>query len=182
MVKTNRLVLRRLKLDDGQLLLDFYKKNEAFFKPYEPVKLKSFYQLAYQENAIKAEKSKEEQGRSIKFLMFRKEEPDQLLGLVTLNEIVKGCFLSCFMGYKMDQSYINQGYMTEAVKAVSEYAFDVMRLHRIEANVMPRNKASLQVAEKAGFVNEGTSKQYLKINGVWEDHIHMVKLNLERPL
>lgn len=46
-----------------------------------------------------------------------------------------------------------------------------------EANVMPRNKASLRVLEKNRFVNEGLSKYYLKINGVWEDHIHMVKIN-----
>ena len=46
-----------------------------------------------------------------------------------------------------------------------------------EANVMPRNKASLKVLEKNHFVNEGLSKYYLKINGVWEDHIHMVKIN-----
>lgn len=182
MIRTKRLVLRRLQLDDAPLLLEFYTKNEAFFKAYEPVKLTSFYQLAYQETAIKAEKSKEEQGRSIKFMMFKEDEPTRLIGLVTLNEIVKGCFLSCFMGYKIDQDYTNQGYMTEAVEAVVHYAFDVMRLHRIEANIMPKNKPSLQVATKAGFINEGISKQYLKINGVWEDHIHMVKLNLDKNL
>ena len=42
---------------------------------------------------------------------------------------------------------------------------------------MPRNKASLRVLEKNGFTNEGTASEYLNINGVWEDHIHMVKLN-----
>jgi ribosomal-protein-alanine N-acetyltransferase len=50
-------------------------------------------------------------------------------------------------------------------------------LHRIEANIMPRNAASLRVVEKAGFHREGLAKKYLKINGVWEDHIHMVLLN-----
>ena len=50
-------------------------------------------------------------------------------------------------------------------------------LHRVEANIMPRNPASLRAAEKAGFVREGLSRRYLNINGVWEDHIHMVRLN-----
>ena len=52
-----------------------------------------------------------------------------------------------------------------------------MGLHRIEANVMPGNKASLRVLEKNHFVNEGLSKYYLNIIGIWEDHIHMVKIN-----
>jgi [ribosomal protein S5]-alanine N-acetyltransferase len=44
---------------------------------------------------------------------------------------------------------------------------------------MPRNGASLRVAEKLGFENEGLGKKYLKINGKWEDHIHMVLFNEE---
>ena len=44
---------------------------------------------------------------------------------------------------------------------------------------MPRNTASRRAAAKAGFVEEGLSRQYLKINGVWEDHLHMVRLNGE---
>ncbi|MFR2405064.1 MAG: GNAT family N-acetyltransferase, partial [Eubacterium callanderi] len=60
-----------------------------------------------------------------------------------------------------------------------ETAFGPLGLHRIEANIIPRNRASLRVAEKLHFRNEGLSSKYLKINGVWEDHIHMVLLNEE---
>lgn len=69
--------------------------------------------------------------------------------------------------------------MTEALKKGIETAFGPLGLHRIEANIMPKNKASLRVAEKLDFKNEGLSTKYLKINGVWEDHIHMVLLNEE---
>ena len=64
-----------------------------------------------------------------------------------------------------------------AISMLVSYAFDELHLHRIEANVMPRNKASLRVLEKNHFENEGVSKHYLNINGVWEDHIHMVRIN-----
>lgn len=60
---------------------------------------------------------------------------------------------------------------------VIRYAFDELRLHRIEANIMPRNSASLKMVEKLGFSSEGLARKYLKINGIWEDHIHMVLLN-----
>ena len=53
----------------------------------------------------------------------------------------------------------------------------MLGLHRIEGNVMPRNAASLRVLAKNHFVNEGLSKHYLKINGRWEDHVHMVRIN-----
>ena len=58
-----------------------------------------------------------------------------------------------------------------------DYAFGPLALHRVEANIMPRNQASLRVAEKCGFQPEGLARRYLCINGVWEDHLHMVRLN-----
>ena len=66
-----------------------------------------------------------------------------------------------------------------AIEMLVKYAFEELYLHRIEANVMPKNKASLRVLEKDHFVNEGISKYYLNINGIWEDHIHMVRINYE---
>ena len=67
--------------------------------------------------------------------------------------------------------------MTEAVRKVTEFAFADLGLHRIEANVMPRNEASAAVLKKCGFRMEGSSQKYLKINGRWEDHLHYVILN-----
>ena len=81
--------------------------------------------------------------------------------------------------YKMDKDLLRQGYASEAVLAVVELAFRGLNLHRIEANILPRNAASLALARKCGFREEGLSPKYLRINGVWEDHIHMVRLNEE---
>lgn len=67
--------------------------------------------------------------------------------------------------------------MTEAVNECVRIGFEEIGLHRIEANIMPKNKASLGVVRKCGFREEGLSRKYLKINGIWEDHIHMVKLH-----
>lgn len=73
---------------------------------------------------------------------------------------------------------MNQGLMTEGIQAVIIYAFEELQLHRIEANIMPRNKASMKVVQKLGFYEEGLAYKYLKINGVWEDHFHMVIRNV----
>ena len=63
------------------------------------------------------------------------------------------------------------------MNAVVEFAFRGLQLHRMEANILPRNAASLALAKKCGFSEEGRSPEYLSINGVWEAHIHMVRLN-----
>lgn len=84
-----------------------------------------------------------------------------------------------FLGYRLDYKEINNGYMTEAVKKLIEVAFKEYNLHRIEGNIIPTNKSSIRVVEKLGFVCEGLSTKYLKINGKWEDHMHYVILNEE---
>ncbi|MDF2805036.1 MAG: alanine acetyltransferase [Anaerocolumna sp.] len=99
--------------------------------------------------------------------------------MISFSNIVRGAFLSCHLGYSLDEQYINQGYVTEAIRTGIEVIFKEYKLHRIEANIMPRNLRSKKVCEKLGFKEEGLAKDYLKINGKWEDHIHMVLLNDE---
>lgn len=60
--------------------------------------------------------------------------------------------------------------MTEAIQLVLSYAFNDLKLHRIEANIQPHNTASLALVKRAGFTNEGYSRRYLKICGRWQDH------------
>ncbi len=67
--------------------------------------------------------------------------------------------------------------MTETVRLVVDYAFHELKLHRIEAGVMPRNLGSMRVLEKAGFHKEGIARKNVKINGVWEDHQVLAILN-----
>ena len=55
-------------------------------------------------------------------------------------------------------------------QALLHFAFDELGLHRVQANIIPRNVASVRVAEKAGLRREGLALRYLRINGAWEDH------------
>jgi ribosomal-protein-alanine N-acetyltransferase len=75
------------------------------------------------------------------------------------------------LGYALAEKLGGQGWMTEAVRLVLGVAFGPLRLHRVQANAMPRNAGSLRVLEKNGFRREGFSPRYLCINGVWEDHV-----------
>lgn len=156
---------------------DYYKRNRAFLEAFEPARSEDFFSLKYQQEVLKKELAEYEAGTAFRFYMMPVEQPLKIIGMIGLSNVVWGAFCSAFLGYKMDQDYVNKGYMSAAVGMLTEYAFKELGLHRIEANVMPKNRASLRVLEKNQFINEGISKYYLKINGVWEDHIHMVKIN-----
>ncbi|MDQ7097196.1 GNAT family N-acetyltransferase [Desulfosporosinus sp. PR] len=175
---TDRLVLKVLDENFADVILDYFKRNMEFLKEWEPVKDPEFYTLPYQQEVVHEEMSRIMKGGTFRVWLFKKSDGlSRTIGSIALNNIVYGAFLSCHLGYRLDGEEVNQGYMTEALEKVIEFAFKTMGLHRIEANILPRNLRSMRVVEKLGFYNEGLAKKYLRINGKWEDHIHMVLLN-----
>lgn len=158
-------------------LAAFYQANRDDLIRFEPRRDETFFTPEYQLDILKKEIQDREERRGYRFYLRQIDRPEQIIGMIGLNHVVWGAFRSAMLGYKISKDFRNKGVMTAAVDAVVRIAFDELQLHRIEANVMPRNTASLRVLEKNGFQNEGISKYYLNINGVWEDHIHMVKIN-----
>jgi ribosomal-protein-alanine N-acetyltransferase len=103
------------------------------------------------------------------FFIFRKRD-DVLIGGLTLANIRRGCAQSGSLGYWVGAPYARQGHMTAAVNAIIPFAFGTLKLHRIEAACIPANVASVRLLEKTGFRREGFARQYLCINGAWQDH------------
>jgi ribosomal-protein-alanine N-acetyltransferase len=103
------------------------------------------------------------------FLVCRVED-GAIAGSINLSQIFRGGFQNAYMGYYIGAQYAGQGYMTEAIQLTLRYAFEHLKLHRIEANIQPENIASIALAKRAGFVREGYSERYLKICGRWRDH------------
>lgn len=93
-----------------------------------------------------------------------------IIGSVSLNGIRHGVLQSCDIGYWIGKQFTRKGYMTEALLLAMRHAFGAQELHRIEANVQPRNLASIGVVKKAGLRLEGVSLRFLKIDGRWCDH------------
>lgn len=176
MIETNRLLLKPAHPELAEKVLNYYLRNRDFLRPFEPLHTQEFYTVEGQTGHLREQEEAARRGESFCFYLFAREQPEVVLGSVALNNIVRGAFQSCFLGYRLDRENRGRGYMTEAVLACTEFAFVTLGLHRIEANVMPRNKASLRVLEKARYREEGLARKYLKINGVWEDHIHMVRI------
>ena len=175
--ESERLILKILDKNYGDLVLDYYLRNKLFLEEWEAIKGKDFYTCQYQREQLEKELMEIENKDSMRLWLFKKDDHSRVIGTVAFNNIVKGAFLSCFLGYKSDKDEINKGYVTEGIRRGIEIIFNEFGLHRIEANIMPKNKPSLRVVEKLGFYNEGIAYKYLKINGKWEDHLHMVLLN-----
>lgn len=173
---TDRLFLRPLGPEDAELLLDYLLRNRDFLRDWEPLREEGYYSLDSAREIVAAGARANESRSGLSLGLFKKAEA-RLIGLVNASAIVYGAFLSCFLGYKLDEAEINRGYMTEGLKRIVELLFSEYGLHRIEANVMPRNLRSIKVLKKLGFVDEGLSEKYLRINGGWEDHRHYVLRN-----
>jgi ribosomal-protein-alanine N-acetyltransferase len=106
--------------------------------------------------------------QSYAFLIVRSSD-DTLVGGLTLANIRRGVAQAGSLGYWMGRPYARQGYMTAAVRAVIPFA--TLRLHRLEAACIPTNAASIRLLENTGFVREGYARDYLCINGIWQDHL-----------
>ncbi|MCX7568666.1 GNAT family protein [Tumebacillus sp. DT12] len=163
-----RVFIKPMTLDVAQELYELRKRNQEFFTAYEPYRPESFtldWIRADIERFVLA--ALEDKNYALGIYL---KETNELIGRITVNIIARGIHQGAHIGYYIGQEHNGKGYMTEAVRLTLKYAFDVLDLHRVEANVMPRNKRSARVLEKVGFRYEGLCKGFLKINDVWEDH------------
>ncbi len=94
----------------------------------------------------------------------------RFVGEITISAIQRGPLQSAFVGYWIDEAVAGQGLMPESVVLNLLYAFESLRLHRVEINIIPSNAPSRRVIEKLGIRFEGIAERYLEIDGAWEDH------------
>ena len=103
-------------------------------------------------------------------LLVCRLDSDAIAGVINLNNIIRGSFLSASLGYYAMARHAGQGYMQEGLELVKDYAFRQLGLHRIEANIQPSNRRSINLVKRCGFVREGYSRAFLHIEGAWRDH------------
>jgi len=178
MEKMQEIFIRQLELSDAEDLLKLEVENRDFFQLYSPLKDEKFYTIDGQVERIEKNVLLTKQDSVYSFGIFLTDSK-QLIGNVTLSEVARGNYQSCWIGYYLDRKHNGKGYMTKAVKLVVDYGFNELKLHRIEAGVMPHNIRSIKVLEKAGFHKEGIAIENVKINGSWENHQTLAIVNNE---
>jgi ribosomal-protein-alanine N-acetyltransferase len=123
---------------------------------------------------VRGNKREAKAGRSFAFGIFKGAN---LIGQINLSGVIYGALRGGHIGYWIDQSFSNRGYMTSAVNMVTDFAFSELALHRIEINIRPENEPSIRVAQKCGYKFEGLRPNYLHIDGAWRDHHCFVREN-----
>ncbi|MGI6333412.1 MAG: GNAT family N-acetyltransferase [Saccharofermentanales bacterium] len=180
-LNTPRLQLRILDSSAASAVLDYYVRNRSFHQPWFAARSNRVFRLEEQRAGLADEHSDFLAGRALPFWLFRRNEPERIIGRFAFTDIIYGCLRSCYTAYHLDQAVQGKGLALEAGQAAIRVLLEDFRLHRIQASIMPTNSRSIALAERLGFRCEGLSPRYLKINNRWQDHLHYVRLADDRP-
>lgn len=174
-IQTKRLLLTTSTYAMVNDILRFHKRNKNHFSPWEDTKSDDYYTKDFHRYIIRDEAYNRKIGTSLDFWIYHSLSGD-LIGKVSVFGIIGGNASFCTLGYKLDKDYQGHGYMHEALENIINMLFCDFKMHRIEVYVLPRNTKSLNVCEKLGLKREGIAEKYMRINGVWEDHVRFVKI------
>jgi ribosomal-protein-alanine N-acetyltransferase len=161
--------LRGFTVEDADALLALRVENRSFLDPYEPIRGEEFFTGPGQRREIERGMSDAAADRAYPFGIYSREG-GVLIGALRLSSVVRGAWHNANLGYFVGRQHNGRGAGTEAVGLALEYAFESARLHRVQAAVMPANRASIRVLEKNSFRREGYALRYLRIAGEWRDH------------
>ena len=156
-----RVYLRRVEKKDCAEFIRLVRKSRKFYRGLvSPPRERSQF-LAWVKRGDEAD--------AARFVVCRVED-GTILGAINVSHIIHGNLNSAFVGYYVGARFARQGYMTEALALTLRFAFQRLRLNRLEANIQPRNLSSKSLVRRAGFVREGMSRRYLRVCGRWQDH------------
>ena len=151
-------------------MANYFAVNEKHLQPWSPKVPRSYHSVESWKQRL-AERELEFQNDQSAHFIGTDEQESHVIGSCSLSNIVRGVFQACHMGYSVASRYEGQGYMKKIVCHAIGYAFNDMNLHRIMANHMPNNERSAGLLRSLCFEKEGVAKDYLWINGKWEDHV-----------
>lgn len=169
--ETERLLLMVCNDEYAPALLRFMTENRDFFAPFESHREPAFYTEAFQAQVLRAEFQAMLRHTYIRYYLFLKENPEHIIGTVSFSGISRTDDKSCRVGYKLDRNFTGRGYASEALRFLLPELHKDLRLHRLEADILPENAPSLHLIERLGFSYEGIARSSHEINGVWRDHL-----------
>lgn len=169
-LQTDRLILSVLESTYAAEVLQLYQNNQELFDTFEPTRPSNFYTLPFQTAFMQQEYTDIMKGKTLRYYIFLKENPDHIIGSVNFSSIVHGPFSRASIGYKLDACVHGNGYAFEACQAAINEFFSCYKIHRLDARVAPNNIPSIKLLERLGFVYEGIEYQGVEVNGTFQDH------------
>jgi len=169
--ETPRLQIRILDDSATDMVLSFLNKGADIFNSYESEKPSDFYTRSFQKKVLRFELDLALQKKGVRFYIFEKSNPTQIIGTFSISAIRPAPFQSGMIGYKLLPEFWHQGYATEALEKITSIAAPVLDIRRYEAYVLPDNIASCRLLSRVGFELEGTARSNIEINGIRRDHL-----------
>ena len=170
-ISSKRLLLRIGTKEDVSEILNYFYQNQEHLAPWQPLWHSNFLTQEFWLEEVE-KNSKEFQGDySLKLFIFNKTNFPKIIGQINFNNFVRGAAQFCYLGYSLAEIEQGKGYMAEALQLAINYVFKKLNMHRLIANYIPYNQRSGNVLKRLGFVVEGYARDYLLINGQWQDHI-----------
>lgn len=157
-LETERLILRKVVDEDAEMLYQNIYNNFDYFKYYYQLPFDSF-----ESYKPLVEKYKEwyANGNHFRWGVVLKET-NEIIGLVQLHT-KDSLNNNCKIGYIISYKYNNRGYGKEAVTKVIDFGFNKLKFHRIEANIVGENEASIKLAESIGMHFESEREDSYKL-------------------
>lgn len=168
---TERVIVRMAQPDDVPAIARYFVDNREHLAPSRPLMAPEFYTEAFWAVQVRANAAEFREGKSVRLFLFDRAHPDRVIGNANFTQIFRAPAHYCVLGYGLDKAYEGRGMMREGLEAALGYMFRDQNLHRIEANYVPRNERSGGLLRRLGFVVEGFARDYLLLNGKWEDHV-----------
>jgi ribosomal-protein-alanine N-acetyltransferase len=174
-VQGDGVFLRAPQMADFNAWSSLRERSRDFLVPWEPTWPEDDLTRSSFRRRLRRYSEDTRCDQAYAFLLFRRDD-NALLGGITLTNVRRGVAQAGSMGYWVGAPFASQGYMRRGVSALVPFAFDVLRLHRIEAACIPTNQPSIRLLERSGFKREGYAREYLCINGLWQDHLLYARL------
>ncbi|MEW5849255.1 MAG: GNAT family N-acetyltransferase [Myxococcota bacterium] len=168
---SDTLEVLALSLMPADAVLQYYVRNRAHLEPVEPLRPSDFYTVEHWTRRAVQAVAELRGDRALRLVVVERDAPDTVVGVINYTNIIRGPFQACMLGFSLDERAQGRGIMTRALQLSVHHVFDVMNLHRIMANHMPRNLRSASVLQRLGFQREGLAAAYVRIHGAWEDHV-----------
>jgi len=149
--------------------------SRAFLTPWEPTWPADDLTRSAFRRRLRRYAEDQRNDQAYAYFLFRSGD-QVLVGGLTLANLRRGVAQAGSVGYWMGAPYVRFGHMTAAVRTMLPFAFGTLRLHRVEAACIPTNVPSIRLLERCGFAREGYAREYLCINGIWQDHLLFARL------
>lgn len=167
---SERLLLKQYALKDWQAWVEKRSLSRESVQRWEPFWADDVLTMQSFEKRVQFTRKAWDSDEAYYFLIWNRETND-LIGGISLSRVSRGPEQTGLLGYWCSVDNQRQGFTYEAILKVLEFGFGSLGLHRIQATCMPANEASNNLLRKVGFVEEGLLRDYLQIQGKWEDHL-----------